>query len=245
MRMKWYLKAAFLVLLGLVSQLSSAQPLDANKALEKLKKARPDFQFGPILESEVPGLVKTSVADGPTIYLTPDGGHFFAGGLYEVGEDRIVDLAEREMEQSRSLELSQLSLDEAIIFKSRKSNKAVVYVFTDVDCYYCQKLHLEIDEINDLGIEIRYLAYPRKGLNSPGYQKIVSAWCADDPNEALTQLKSGRNIKENMCKPNPVAEHFALGSRIGVRGTPALVTEDGRMLPGYMPADELAKRIGI
>lgn len=222
-----------------------SQPLDAEKALAKLKKARPDFQLGPIEKSEVSGLIKTSINDGPAIYLTPDGSHFFAGGLFEVGEDRIVDLAEKAKEGEREAALASIEKEDMIVFGNKKTNKAAIYVFTDVDCYYCQKLHLEVDEINELGIEVRYLAYPRKGLNSPTYRKIASAWCSDDRNQALTDLKAGRNIEENVCEPNPVAEQFELGGKLGVRGTPAMMTEDGRMFPGYMPAKELAKRIGI
>ena len=260
MQLKQFFMVTLIALMGWASQPAVAEPkvaepkvaeptasqqVDAQKALAKLKKARPDFRFGPIEKSEIPGFLKTSIHDGPPIYVTPDGGHFFAGGLFEVTEDRIVDLAEKALEGRRSAALAKLKTDDMIVFGNDKSSKAAIYVFTDVDCYYCQKLHLEVDAINELGIEVRYLAYPRKGINSETYRKIASAWCADDPNQALTELKAGRSIKEDICEPNPVAAQYELGGQLGVRGTPALVTEDGRLLPGYMPAKELAKRMGI
>ena len=34
-----------------------------------------------------------------------------------------------------------------------------------------------------------------------------------------------------------------LGGLIGVRGTPAIILEDGEMLPGYVPANKLAKSL--
>ena len=95
-----------------------------------------------------------------------------------------------------------------------------------------------------MGIEVRYLAYPRAGIGSRSYQKIVSAWCSDDPNGAITRLKAGEEIPDSTCT-NPVAGQFELGGQVGVSGTPAIVLEDGRLLPGYMPAEDLAKTIGI
>ena len=98
--------------------------------------------------------------------------------------------------------------------------------------------------MNDLGIEVRYLAYPRSGLGTPSHAKIVSAWCAENPNEAMTALKSGLTIPMLDCD-NPVAGQYDLGQQIGVTGTPDIVTADGRLLPGYMPAAALAEAIGL
>ncbi|MFT5670969.1 MAG: thiol:disulfide interchange protein DsbC, partial [Glaciecola sp.] len=115
----------------------------------------------------------------------------------------------------------------------------------DVDCGYCRKLHEEVPALNAKGIEVRYLAYPRAGIGSPSYNKIVSAWCAVDQQNALTKLKQLEPIPTNICAGNPVAAQFALGGKMGVRGTPALVLDSGRLLPGYMPADRLAAELGV
>ena len=122
--------------------------------------------------------------------------------------------------------------------------KTAITVFTDIDCGYCRKLHQEVPELNRLGIEVRYLAYPRAGLESESYDKIVSAWCADDQRLALTRAKTGKKIESRDCK-NPVAQHFALGGAVGVTGTPSIIFEDGRLLPGYLPAERLAQQLGI
>ncbi len=216
-----------------------------SEALGRIKQVRPDLEFGPIVESEVDGFIKTEIIDGPPIYVTPNGSHFIVGTVYEVGETEIVDLAEREMESKREKDMAGLKPEDMIIFGPKGESKSVLYVFTDIDCYYCQKLHAEIEEINELGIEVRYLAYPRKGIGSDSYRKIASAWCADDPQAALTAAKAGRSIEENVCASNPIAAHFDLGGKVGVRGTPALITEEGKLLPGYRPAETLAKLLGI
>ena len=242
------MRKLLIILFLMVSQLSLvgvvAAKSGSDEILEKLKKARPDFQFGEVTSTPIKGIYKSSIANGPTIYLTADGKYFFAGDFFEVGAKGLVNLGEKEMEKDRAVALSKLHLDDLVIF-SPSETKAYVYVFTDVDCYYCQKLHQEVPALNELGIEVRYLAYPRAGIGSPSYRKIASAWCADNPTESLTKLKNGKDISDNVCDPNPVAEHFRLGGQLGVAGTPALVTADGQLLPGYMPAAKLAEALGL
>lgn len=242
------MRKLLIVLILMVSQLSlsgvaAAKSVD-DQLLEKLKKARPDFQFGEVSSTPIKGIYKTNIVNGPTIYITADGKYFFAGDFFEVSDNGLVNLGEKEMEQERVVALSKLSLADMVIFAPEKT-KAYVYVFTDVDCYYCQKLHQEMPALHDLGVEVRYLAYPRAGIGSPSYRKIASAWCADNPNESLTALKNGEDIPDNVCQPNPVPEHFRIGGQLGVAGTPALVTADGKLLPGYMPADKLAEALGL
>ena len=71
---------------------------------------------------------------------------------------------------------------------------------------------------------------------------MVSVWCADDVQQAMTDAKAGRRVNKVACE-NPVADHFHLGNMLGVRGTPTIVLENGEILPGYLPPDELAKRL--
>lgn len=223
---------------------ASADVIDSEKILQPLRTARPNFSFGEVVETPVEGIYRTEIVGGPKIYITADGQHFFTGDFFQVDDSGLVNLGEQAMERERVTLLSALSPDDMIAFAPEKT-RAVVYVFTDVDCYYCQKLHQEIGEINDKGIEVRYLAYPRAGIGSASYKKIASAWCNDNPQEALTQLKRGEEIEENVCADNPVPAQYKLGAKVGVNGTPALVTETGMLLPGYMPADKLANALGL
>jgi thiol:disulfide interchange protein DsbC len=121
----------------------------------------------------------------------------------------------------------------------------VVSVFTDVDCGYCQKLHQEVPQLNTMGIEVRYLAFPRAGKGSETYQKLVTAWCAQDRQATLTRYKNREPVTTKTCANNPVNAQYELGESIGINGTPALITATGELLPGYMPAAELARRLGV
>ena len=114
-----------------------------------------------------------------------------------------------------------------------------IFVFTDVDCGYCRQFHNQIDEYLELGIRVNYLAYPRAGIGSDSFNKISSAWCNEDPNFSLTLLKQGKDIETKLCEDNPVEKHFNLGNTIGVQGTPSIITDEGKMIPGYLPPQDL------
>jgi len=216
----------------------------AQQILARLKAARPDLDYTPPRPSTMAGLYEVKVVGGPTLYVSADGQQFVAGDLYSVGESGFFNVAERERKVERRELLAAVDPKDMIIFSPPKP-KATVTVFTDVDCGYCRKLHKEMPELNRLGIAVHYLAFPRAGLDSPSYRRIATAWCSDDPKEALTRMKNGESIPENVCADNPVAAQMHLGESIGVSGTPAMVLEDGTLVPGYRPAQQLAHELGI
>lgn len=185
-------------------------------------------------------LVETLTSD--LIYVTGTGKHLFLGTLLELREDSDfpINLTQERRQQSRWALLQTLDPDESINFTPADEDvleHAVVYVFTDITCGYCRVLHQNMKGYNDAGIEIRYLAFPRAGINSPAYDNLVSAWCADDPNAALTLLKNGKQIEPKVCE-SPVASQHQLGQKMRVSGTPALILADGSLVSGFLkPAD--------
>ncbi|MFT4997550.1 MAG: thiol:disulfide interchange protein DsbC [Chitinophagales bacterium] len=213
---------------------------------KQMQISRADLIIESVTQSPMKGVYEaTLAAGGPVFYVSADGKHMMVGDLYEVAPGGLVNLTEQAQDIERKNLLASISKDDMIVFSPKGQVKASVTVFTDVDCGYCQKLHEEVPALNAKGIEVRYLAYPRAGIGSPSYNKIVSAWCANDQQDALTKLKRRQPIPTNICAGNPVAAQFALGGKMGVRGTPALVLESGRLLPGYMPADRLAAELGV
>ena len=129
-----------------------------------------------------------------------------------------------------------------IVFKPANGEvKHTVTIFTDVDCGYCRQFHREIDKVTALGIEVHYLFYPRTGPNTESWTKADQVWCAADHNSALTRAKLGGEIPDGAACATPVETHYELGQRIGVRGTPAIFSEAGELLGGYLPPATLAK----
>jgi thiol:disulfide interchange protein DsbC len=176
---------------------------------------------------------------GPVLHVTKDGKYFVAGDLYRVEGTSL----ENETEKAKLAKIEALPESDMIVYKAA-DEKAHITVFTDVDCVYCRMLHKEVSQLNDSGVTVRYLAYPRSGIGSKSYQKMVSVWCSDDRKKWLAEAKLGSEIPENKCV-NPVADQFNLGGEVGVRGTPTIVLGDGTLLPGYLPAVELVKRLGL
>jgi thiol:disulfide interchange protein DsbC len=195
--------------------------------------------------SEISGLYAVQFESGPLVYATAAGDYFIAGDLYSVGKGGFVNLAEQRRDVQRAQKLGTLDTAEMIVFPAQGKPRAQLSVFTDVTCFYCQKLHREVPELNRHGVEVRYLAYPRAGLDSEGYRLLATAWCAKNPQETLTRLKNRETVPENVCPDNPIAAQFQLGQEMGVRGTPALVTGDGRMIPGYQSAADLMVTLGL
>jgi thiol:disulfide interchange protein DsbC len=236
----------FLMAIALLpgGQLALAEQGPEAVILKRLKESRPDLQYGSVSPSKLPGLYEVTVFNGPTLYVTETGDYFLAGDLFAVHHGGFINLAEMERQSQRAATLAAIKPEDMIIFAPKKT-RAVVYVFTDIDCGYCQKLHREMAEINELGIEVRYLAFPRAGIDSESYRKIVTAWCADDRKETLTRLKNRERVAQKLCADNPVAKQYMMGREMGVDGLPALVTEDGLLTPGYRPASDLAELLGI
>ncbi|MFU8815718.1 MAG: DsbC family protein [Pseudomonadales bacterium] len=215
-----------------------------DRLVDRLRTLRPDIPIERVSGTPIPGIYALELQGGTVFYGTEDGRYLFAGDLYELRDDDLVNLAESARTGKRKELIAAVPRKDMLIFSPSGPVKAAISVFTDVDCGYCQRLHLEVPELNEMGVEVRYLAYPRAGVGSRSYQKIVSAWCARDGNAALTKLKALEPIPDASCV-NPVAGHLDLGREIGIAGTPAIVLEDGTLLPGYLPAAELGKALGI
>ncbi|PXF29152.1 protein-disulfide isomerase [Pokkaliibacter plantistimulans] len=210
----------------------------------ELDKAYPGLPITEITPAAIDGMYEVALGTGDMLYASKDGKHFVAGNLFEVSDKGFINLTEAKQNKARAQLMASVPKDAAIVFPAEGQRKARLFVFTDVDCGYCRMLHKEIGALNAKGIEVNYLAFPRTGINSPTYDKMVSVWCSDDPQQALTEAKTGAVPASKNCD-NAVANDYRLGQRIGVTGTPTLVMEDGRVIPGYMPADELAKSMGL
>lgn len=195
--------------------------------------------------SEIPGIYEVQFESGPMVYATEDGGYFLLGDLFQVNDGQFVNLAEQRRDAERVALLSGVDSGDMIVFPAEGETRAHISVFTDITCFYCQKLHKEVPELNKRGIEVRYLAYPRSGVDSPGYRQLVGAWCAENPQDTLTRMKNKESVPSSQCDDNPVAEQYQLGQKMGVRGTPAMVTGTGQMIPGYQSADQLMVTLGL
>jgi thiol:disulfide interchange protein DsbC len=233
------------LLVSLVS-MASADRYSSIKA--RLSKAFPKLKIKTIRPSPVPGMYEMVVGT-EIFYVSANAKYVFAGNLISVAtKENVTEKARGALFQHS---LAHLDEKKMIIFGPKgKRVKRTVTVFTDIDCPYCAKLHTEVPTLVQHGVRVRYLLYPRSGIRgrdgkpTPTYLKSVAVWCAKNRQKALTDAKAGRPIKMKSC-PNPVAEHFVLGQRMGLRGTPMIITDKGKVINGYLPATNLLALLKI
>lgn len=207
----------------------------------------PDFKVDIVRPSPVRNIYEVAMGD-EIVYVSADGNHLIFGGTLLDIKDKPVNLTQNtKMELDamrapmRKAALAKMNANSMVTFKAA-NEKYVISVFTDIDCGYCRKLHSEINQLNALGITVHYLGFPRSGLDSPSYEKLVNVWCADDPRKAMTTAKAMQSLANKTCK-HPLREHFNLVRDFGLNGTPAIILKDGTLLPGYLPPDRLLEQI--
>jgi len=175
-------------------------------------------------------------------YVTMDGRYLMQGELYDLATS--TNLTEKSRADKRVGLLAGIDTEGMIVFSPADGNvKHTVTIFTDIDCGYCRQFHREIDQVTALGIEVRYLSYPRTGPNTDSWAKADRVWCAADRNSALTRAKLGGEVPDDSCASTPISDHYDLGHQVGVRGTPAVFSASGELLGGYLPPASLLERL--
>jgi thiol:disulfide interchange protein DsbC len=220
----------------------SAEPSKQNAEIMKVREGVTKILKKGTITSVVPAKINGlyEVMVGPQLYyVSADGRYLLNGNLYDI--ETKEDLTKPKVTRAKADAIEAIGEENMVIFAPKKTEHTIT-VFTDIDCGYCQKLHDEMDDYNDLGIRVRYLMFPRAGVGSESFDKAITVLCSDDRNEAMTKSKAGKRLKKRVCD-NPVGDHWELGKDLGVKGTPAIFLESGDMLPGYIPAQRLSKII--
>lgn len=200
------------------------------------------LQVNKVKKSTMPGMAEVITKQG-LLYVSYDGNFIIQGKLYNIEKD-VVDLTEATLADVRADGVKKF--ENSIITYPAKNEKHVITVFTDITCGYCRKLHEQMSAYNDLGITVQYLAYPRAGVRdqmgnySQSFKDLRSIWCHETPEKALTSAKSGSQVAQRICE-QPVEAQYDFGRQIGVNGTPAIILENGMMVPGYQPPERLAQ----
>ncbi|HSC15301.1 MAG TPA: DsbC family protein [Gammaproteobacteria bacterium] len=221
--------------LGFAVAAASAQELTKEELASRLN----GITAADITDAPIPGMYEVAVGAN-VAYVTKDGRYIIRGDIIDV--ETSANVSEETRARARATMLGSVDPASMIVFKpANGAVKHTITIFTDVDCGYCRQFHREIDKVTALGIEVHYLFYPRTGPNTESWTKADEVWCAAERNSALTRAKLGGSLPDAPACSTPVADHFELGQRIGVRGTPAIFNEAGDLIGGYLPPATLAK----
>ena len=205
---------------------------------KRIRELAPSARFIAVSETPADGILQVQI-NGDIVYTTADGKYLLQGRLIDLSTRE--DLTEKSKSGIRKELIDDIDMTKQIVFTPEEPDYELM-VFTDIDCGYCRKLHSQIEEYNEQGIAIRYMSFPRAGIGSHSYEKAVSVWCAADQQAAMTNAKAGSEPDPAQCD-NPIAEQYQLGTELGVTGTPALLTADGMLIPGYVPPATLRERL--
>jgi thiol:disulfide interchange protein DsbC len=228
-------KVIVIFIFSLLSIAVSADDVAIRKSLAQLT---PPIKPDTINSTPIDDLFEIMV--GPNIfYISGNGKYVIQGNILDVATK--TDLTELKLGGLRAKMIAEIDEANTVVFAPEKV-KHNIYVFTDIDCAYCRKLHSQIDQYMVQGIKVQYLLFPRAGVGSPSYDKAVTVWCSDDKAAALTESKKGVTLDKKTCK-NPVIDHMKLGRDLGLSGTPMMVTNKGTIFPGYMTAQQLVARL--
>jgi thiol:disulfide interchange protein DsbC len=206
----------------------------------ELVRAFPELKTATIKPSPVSGMYEVEF-DSKIFYTSSDGKYLFMGD--------VMDLrSQSNLTETRRAAIRKRLLDEVgeqnMIVIGPDTPKRTLTVFTDVDCGYCAKFHLDVPALNKQGVKVRYLFFPRTGIGSESYKRAVAVWCAKDRATAIGIAKAGGRLDMKTCT-NPVESHYHLGQRLDINGTPAIFLDDGKVLPGYVPAPRLLAMLGL
>lgn len=213
---------------------AQAETDDVSDIQTKLEAIMPGITIDSVSELNNTGLYE-AVINGEIVYFTNDLRYVIQGDV--VSLETRQNITENKRVSLRKKALADVSEDDMIVYEPKKTEHSIT-VFTDIDCGYCRKLHQQMAGYNDLGIRIKYMAFPRAGLNSASFNKAEDVWCSKNRQQAMTDAKAGSDVESENCT-SPVKAHYELGRKIGVQGTPALFLESGQMLPGYVPPKRL------
>lgn len=200
-------------------------------------------EVSPPVETPIKGVYQTQFGN-KFGYLIEDGRYVFIGELFDLG--RAQNLTEISRRDAIKDELAKVSESDMAIFPASATEKTKLTVFTDTSCPYCQKLHEEVNYLQDAGITVRYLPYPRGGSRGPGYSTLKQVWCAEDKIEAMN---IGKGITKGDLPPGNcdaadfVDRGYELGNQLGVTGTPSLFLESGESITGYVPYKQLITKV--
>jgi len=199
---------------------------------KNVQEALGDFEITSLEASPIPGLYEM-VSGGTILYVDATGKYLLEGDLIDL--QNRVSLTEQKLGKLHIGMISSMPESEMLVYQPEEPTGRSITVFTDISCGYCRRLHAEIDTLLDAGVAVRYLMFPRAGLNTPASAALESVWCSDNPQLAMTTAKQGGQVEPKSCD-NPIEEHVALAQNVGLRGTPLIYLDSGDRIPGYRDA---------
>lgn len=229
--------------LGLVCALgllSSPWSMAQEAAIRKAFAERfPDFpKIDEVSKTPVAGLYEVRV--GNTIFYSDEQGNYLIEGVMVDTKTR-TNLTEARLDKLNAIDVSTLPIKDAIVYKQGNGSRKLV-IFADPNCGYCKKFERDLVQAKD--VTVYTFLYPILGNDSA--DKSRNIWCAKDSAKTwrawmVDGVQPAKTTGD--CDASVLQRNTELGRKHRINGTPALVFEDGKRVPGAMPLDALEKQL--
>jgi thiol:disulfide interchange protein DsbC len=230
----------FRTLLVLLLSVSLAHAAETDKTAATIKDTlQKNYAqlIGPIDQvnkSPIPGMYE--VVTGDHIFYTDKTAHYLIdGSMFDLKMRR--NLTEARARVLFAVDFNNLPFELAVKKVKGNGSRKLAY-FTDPNCGYCKKLEQEIKNVDNVTLYL--FLYP---IFEGSAEKVQAIWCSDNKVKAWDNLMlNGVQPEAGKCE-TPSNKVLALGKKLRVNGTPALIFANGIVNPGYMPAAELEKAL--
>ena len=244
--MNKYFRLLPLILILLCPPMWALAASNASRAEKQIRQkfavVMPRFEVQSVKTSPIFGLYEVQMLNGPLLLSTASADYFISGDVFATASGVAENVSEMSRKQQRVSQIEAFNPDELIVFSPEGKTKRWVAVFTDIKCGYCRKFHGDVPELNKMGIEVRYFAFP---IFDGSRDQMISAVCSDDPRKALTTLKTGGSIPSKTCGNQSIDAQTALARQFSLSGTPGIVLDDGTLVKGYVPPAQLGRQLGL
>jgi thiol:disulfide interchange protein DsbC len=222
-----------------VTGLAQAAWADDAAIRKNIAERLPDFpKIEEITKTPIPGLYEIRVGS-EVFYTDEQGNHMIEGSLIET--KTRSNLTEQRLAKLSAFDFATLPLKDAIVWKQGTGARKLV-VFADPNCGYCKKFERELQQVKD--VTVYTFLYPILGGDSPDKSRTI--WCAKDNTKAWRDwMIEGRMPARAKGESDTaaLARTENMGRKHRVNGTPALVFEDGKRVPGALPPDQVEKQL--
>jgi thiol:disulfide interchange protein DsbC len=199
----------------------------------------PDFpKIDEVTKTAIPGVYELRVGT-ELVYSDERGEHLIQGALIDTKTG--VNLTEARIEKLTAIDFANLPLKDAIVYKQGTGARKLV-VFADPNCGYCKKFERELLQVKD--VTVYTFLYSILGGDSP--EKSRNIWCAKDNTTVWREWMVNGTVPPRamaQCDAAALQRNMAMGKKYRVNGTPALVFEDGKRVPGALPPAQIEAQL--
>ena len=237
--MNTFLRSA--VALGLAAVFAQAAVAQEAVIRKNIAERLPDFpKIDEVSKTQIPGVYELRM--GTELLYTDEKGEYLIEGHIIDTKSRI-NLTDARLDKLTAIDFASLPMKDAIVWKQGTGARKLA-IFADPNCGYCKRFEKELQSVKD--VTVYTFLIPILGGDSP--EKTRNIWCAKDNTTAwrdwmLNGTAPARSIGQ--CDTGALARNVAMSKKYRVNGTPALVFEDGKRVPGALTVDQVEKQFAL